>query len=158
MFADTIDDDLDDIPAPRASVWDDDAISIGVGTTVFIADHGIPECVETFENSQITRWPERFDRFYFQTEHGPLLVDVLDDFDGRVNESRAAKHCAFKEKWCAANGRKYFAIGESDVTPDKIRRLVAGGSEPKVSQPASQRKQTQGKRGQISRPKADADA
>lgn len=155
---DTFDDEIDDDPTPRTSVWDDDPVSLGVGATAFIANHQILECVETFPESVVTRWPERFDRFYFQTPHGPLLIDVLDDFDGRVNESRAAKHCAFKEKWCAENGRKYVAIGESDITVEKIRRMLAGSPEPAVSKPASQRKPAQAKRGQISRPKADADA
>lgn len=151
-----VDDDELDEPAPRPSVWDDDPISIGVGSTSFISNHVIDDCVETFAESSLTRWPCRFDRFYFQTEHGPVLVDVLDDYDGRLNESRAAKLCGFKEKWCADHGRRYLALGESDLSSEKIRRMVAGGAEPAVSRPASQRRAPVTKRGQISRPKADA--
>lgn len=152
----TFDDGIDDDPAPRASVWDSDPVSLGVGATAFIANYEILECVETFADSVVTRWPCRFDRFYFQTETGPLLVDILDDYDGRLGESRAAKQSDFKARWCAENGRRYLALGESQIAPEKIRRLVAGAAEPEVSRPASQRKAPQTKRGQISRPKADS--
>lgn len=152
---DTID-DTEDETRPRNDTWTDDPISTGIGSVGFIARHQIRECVERFEGSSAYHAPEMFDRFYFQTEHGPILVDLLDDYDGRLNESRQAKHCAFKERWCAENGRRYLPLPESQLTPDKVRRLVAGAPEPQVSQPAPQRKPVQAKRGQIQRPKATA--
>lgn len=153
MFEDPID---DDVPR-RPDVWTDDPICVAMGATGFVQNYMVRECVETFESTPATRSPDRFDRFYFQTEHGPILVDILDDYDGRLDESRRAKHCAFKEQWCAENGRRYLPLPESDITPEKIRRLIAGAPEPEVSQPASQRKTTAAvKRGQIQRPKAAA--
>lgn len=152
---DTID-DTEDEPRPRNDVWSDDPISLGLESIGFIARHQIAGCVERFEGSTAYHAAEMFDRFYFQTPHGKVLVDVLDDYDGRLAESRRQRHCDFKERWCAENGLRYLPLPESQITPDKIRRLVEGAPEPQVSQPASQRKPAAAKRGQIQRPKAAA--
>lgn len=140
-----------------------DPISAAVGTGAYVYRHTVDDCVERFVGT-VARFPERFDRFYFQTDNGPLLVDVLEDAtEEQLHRDTVRKRVEFKQAWCAEHGRRYLVVGESDAQDvGKVRQLLAtldgpsseAASEPRVSQPA--RTATARKRGAIQRPKAAA--
>lgn len=133
----------------------EDPISAGVGAVGYLHRHTLDECVERFDGG-IARFPEMFDRFYFDTPSGPVLIDVLaDGSPEQLEEERGRKRVAFKTAWCAENDRRYLPLPESDIAPEKIRMLLSDAPEPAVSKPAGQRTQT-AKRGAIQRPKATA--
>ena len=151
---DVIDDELDE----DISSWEPspDPVSAGVGAIGYVTPFTVEDCVERFENSTAARFPETFDRFYFDAPGGRLLVDLLaDGTPEQLEHERARKRVAFKTGWCAEHDWRYLPLAESDITPEKIRMLLAGEtSEPRVSTPG-QRKPA-ARRGGIQRPKAAA--
>jgi hypothetical protein len=147
------DDDLDGLYRP-----DPDPITDALGATGFVDRYTLDECVERFEETRAARFPETFDRYYFDGDHGRVLIDVLQDSTSeQLAEERLRKHVAFKTAWCAEHPTfRYLPLPASDADAAAIRRLLDGSPAPKVSQPASQRPKTAATRGQIQRPKAAA--
>ena len=150
-----IESDIDDYEDPQPGyVPTVDPVSEGVGSSAYLTPYTLPDCVERFAHSTVARFPERFDRFYFDASGGPLLVDVLaDGTPEQLEHERARKRVEFKTEWCAQHGRRYLPLPESASTPDDVRALLDAPARPAVSEPATPRPP---RRGQLQRPKATA--
>lgn len=118
-----LDEEYDEETEPHQP--DLDPINTGVGSTAYLERYTLDECVERFPDSTAARFPDVFDRFYFDAPT-PVLIDILGDSTvEQLAEEKLRKHTAFKVDWCAEHDRVYVPLAESDVTPDKIRALIA---------------------------------
>lgn len=144
--------EMDDEPR---SIAPTDPVGDALGAVGYLQHHTLQDCVERFANGEgaISRYPEIFDRLYFQTPEGPTLVDIIDDPDPETEKTnRLRKHVAFKEQWCAEKGRRYLALPSSacgDV--ERVRVLLEPPVKPKA---VKQDPKPSAQRGQVQRPKA----
>lgn len=158
----------DENEAPPRQVRELDPISAGVGSGAYVYRHTERECVERYAGG-VGRFPEVFDRFYFDAPGGPVLVDVL--MGDRENHDLEAqrKHVAFKRAWCEEHERRYLALTEDEAADaNAVRALLAPGGEetaaeretrerPSQSRPQPSRSSSpRRKRGAVQRPKAAA--
>lgn len=142
----------------------EDPVSLAVGAKGFATRYVLDECVERFEESKVWRFPETFDRFYWEPHR--LLIDILPDFDAtELAESRKAKRCTFKEEWCLENEWAYIALPESEMNDvQKLRARINVAVSPSTAavpvsavasgDEESEKRQPVRKRGTVSRPKA----
>jgi hypothetical protein len=132
-----------------------DPVTETLGASGFVDRYTLDECVERFDETHAARFPETFDRFYFDGPEGRVLVDIVSDGskEERV-EAEIRKHTRFKTDWCDTHdGWRYVVVPESAlVDVAELRRIVTGAPAPRVSRPANAGKAA--KRGQIQRPKA----
>lgn len=132
-----------------------DPITDALGASGFVDRYTLDDCVERFDETHAARFPEMFDRFYFDGPHGRVLLDIVADGsqDERA-EAEIRKHTGFKAQWCEQHDDwRYVVIPESallDLT--ELRCLLTGRPAPRVSRSAGAGKAA--KRGQIQRPKA----
>lgn len=133
---------------------DPDPVSEGVGSVAFVDRFVLEDCQETFPESRVARFPEIFDRYYFNAAP-PVLIDILHaDTAGEMDEQVRLKRVEFKTQWCEANGRRYVALTESEaLNAQAVRERLYGTRQPTVADvvpeaPAPRRK------GGIERPKA----
>lgn len=146
----------DEYETPRQSVEVDD-ISRAVGSGAYVYRYELQECVEQFDGSPVKRFPERFDRYYFDTPHGPLLIDVLQDgTPEQLEGERARKRVAFKTAWCAEHDRRYLVVPESDATVDAVRALLNRQPDSMTEQRPARSPSPASRRGKVQRPKAAA--
>jgi hypothetical protein len=137
---------------------DPDPVSVAVGAVGFVSRHVLDECHEQFPGSTISRFPEMFDRFYWEPQR--VLIDILEDGNAeQLSEERERKRCEFKEAWCSEHGWRYLALSATDAQdPQRVRELLhglrqseeapsfqRGGIVPTTQRPA---------RGKLHRPKA----
>jgi hypothetical protein len=158
-------DDLEDADADFPAVRYEDPLSEALGAVGYIDRYVVDECRETFPESRVIRFPERFDRFYFMSNIGPVLVDILvGDLDGQESQ-RTRKHVRFKAEWCAAHDRRYVVLTEdeaADVAKAHVRLAAPVVVEEREATVRPGNAQTPVKRGpgrprgSVSRPKAEA--
>lgn len=175
MHTDTLDitigEDLYD-PDPARYEPPVDPVSQALGVAGYSQDFVVDECVERFPAMEMWREPESFDRFYFPqprmdgTVSEAVLVDIIGADDAGEREAeRAAKHCAFKARWCLEHDRRYVVLADSDTwDPILLVALLAARPELAVSAPLVVPKRNAGKapaagrkapaRGKVQRPRA----
>lgn len=142
-----------------------DPVSAGLGARGFLTRHIVEECREEFPESKISRFPEMFDRFYWEPRR--VLVDIVEDGSPeQLEQERARKRVDFKADWCAEHGWTYLPLRASDAQDaQRVRELVYqvsellhGRGEPAQAPepaPAASSPPARG-RGKIQRPKATA--
>lgn len=157
MWDEPYEPDDDDTARRRAAP---DPLSDGVGAVGYIDRYVLDACREQFPESRVVRHPERFDRFYFASSVGPLLIDILIGDSDQMATQRERKHVAFKAAWCREHERQYLVLSEGEADDAaQVRALLARladeetGPEPEIN-PAT--KQPSRRRGGIERPKAAA--
>ena len=161
MHARDLDDNEYELEDEARYTPDADPVSVAVGSAGYLSRHVVDECREEFPESRVSRFPETFDRFYW--EPSPLLVDILDDGSpAQVKEERERKRVEFKTAWCAEHGWRYLALTATDAQDAQlVRELLhdlagrtAGRTEPGFAEGGVVPSQPPRKRGQIQRPKA----
>lgn len=137
-----------------------DPISDALGSNGYATPHVLAECVERFD-SKVSRFPEKFDRFYW--EPVKVLIDIVGDSSPDYElEERARKRCEFKAGWCAEHGYVYLVVPESDsentvrIREMLVEQTIARNERPAVARAELAGKRSRSKRGQVQRPKATA--
>jgi hypothetical protein len=156
-------DETEDRPIYRP---DPDLISEGVGSPAFYQHYTLTECQERFEHPSLRRHPEVFDRYYPMAPTGRVLIDIIGSSSPeQTAQDRARKRCEFKAAWAAEHDYRYLALLESDLTPNRIRALLAlptpGSEENPVVVKVEATESTKSTRkaparGKVQRPKAAA--
>jgi hypothetical protein len=138
---------------------DPDPVSVAVGAAGFATRHVVDDCREEFPESRVSRFPETFDRFYWEPQR--VLVDILEDASPeQVREERERKRCDFKAAWCAEHGWRYLALTATDAQDAQtVRELLFDlGDRPQQAQHevVARGEAPAPRRGQVQRPKATA--